>query len=70
MEIAFWCEVAWLQLGDQSLKAGPHTLEFRLPRIKNEKGETQRILFACDAICLSAGPFLAPLEIQTRRRRS
>ena len=57
MEIAFWCEVAWLQLGDQPLKAGPHTMEFRLPKIKNDKGETQRILFALDAICLTAGEF-------------
>lgn len=57
MEIAFWCEVAWLQLGDQPLNAGPHTLEFRLPKTKNDKGETGRILFACDAICLSAGKF-------------
>ncbi len=57
MEIAFWCEVAWLQLGEQPLKAGPHTFEFRLPKTKNDKGETQRILFACDAFCLSAGTF-------------
>ena len=32
MEIAFWCEVAWLQLDDQPLKAGHHTFEFRLPQ--------------------------------------
>lgn len=57
MEIAFWCEVAWLHLGDRPLKAGPHTFEFRLPKTKNDKGETQRILFACDAICLTAGKF-------------
>jgi len=57
MEIAFWCEVAWLPLGDQALRAGPHTLELRLPKTKNDKGQTQRILFACDALCLSAGPF-------------
>ena len=57
MDIAFWCEVAWLQLGDVPLKAGSHTLEFRLPKIKNAKGESQRILFACDAICLTAGKF-------------
>ena len=44
-------------MGDQPLKAGPHTFEFRLPKTKNEKGETQRILFACDAICLTAGKF-------------
>lgn len=57
MEIAFWCEVAWLQLGGETLKAGPHTFEFHLPKTKNEKGETQRILFACDAICMTAGRF-------------
>lgn len=58
MEIAVWCEVAWLELGQSPLKAGPHTLEFRLPKAKNEKGAMQRILFACDCICLSAGPFV------------
>ncbi len=57
MEIAEWCEVAWLQLGDQHLRAGLHTLELRLAKTKDDKGETQRILFACDALCLSAGPF-------------
>ncbi|HYW80006.1 MAG TPA: hypothetical protein VE890_10545, partial [Thermoguttaceae bacterium] len=57
MEIAFWCEIAWIQLGDQPLKAGAHTFEFRLPKTKNDKGETGRILFACDAVCLCAGTF-------------
>ena len=57
MEIAYWCEVAWLQLGDQSLSAGPHILEIRLPKLKDEKGKLQRVLFACDAFCLSAVAF-------------
>ena len=57
MEIAFWCEVAWLQLGKQSLTAGPHVLEIRLPKTKNDKGETNRILHTCDAICMHAGTF-------------
>jgi len=57
MEIAFWCEVAWLQLGTQELDAGRHVLEIRLPRTKNEKDETNRILHACDAICIHAGEF-------------
>ena len=39
------------------MKAGPHTFEIRLPKTKNDKGETQRILFACDAICMTAGKF-------------
>ncbi|MBN2475144.1 MAG: hypothetical protein JXB62_11085 [Pirellulales bacterium] len=57
MEIANWCEVAWLHLGDQPLKAGSHTFEFRLPKLKNDEGKTQRILFACDAVCLTVGQF-------------
>ncbi len=57
MEIAFWCEVAWLQLGKQPLAAGRHTLAVRLPKTQNEQGETNRLLFACDAICVSASPF-------------
>ena len=57
MEISDWCEVAWIQLGQQPLTQGDHSLEIRLPKTKNEKGETNRILHACDAICLSAGSF-------------
>ncbi len=57
MEIATWCEVAWLKLGTQALQKGRHTFTFRLPRTKDEKGEWQRILFACDAICLTPDAF-------------
>ena len=57
MEIAFWCEVAWLQLGEQPLTAGDaHAGDSASPR-RRDKGKTQRILYACDAICLSEGPF-------------
>ena len=52
-----WCEVAWLQLGEQALSAGTHSLEIRIPRAKDEKGQTSRILFELDALCLSAAPF-------------
>lgn len=58
MEIDVWCEVAWLHMGDRTLGAGPHTLELRLPRVADDKGQPQRILFACDALCLSEGPFV------------
>ena len=44
MEIDVWCEVAWLHMGDRPLGAGPHTLELRLPRIADDKGQLQRIL--------------------------
>ncbi len=57
MEIDNWCEVAWLQLGAQSLTAGSHTLQLRLPKLKTAQGDYERILFACDAFCLSAGRF-------------
>lgn len=57
MEIGFWCEVAWLKLGDRPLAAGEHTLEIRLPLTRRTDGKLNRILYACDALCLSAVPF-------------
>ncbi|MCL1888719.1 MAG: hypothetical protein FWF96_07620, partial [Kiritimatiellaeota bacterium] len=57
MEIAFWCELAWLQLGKAQLAAGKHTLEFRLPKIVAEDGKAQRIVFALDCACVSLEPF-------------
>ncbi len=57
MEIGDWCEVAWIQLGNQQLNPGDHTLEIRLPKTKNSKGAVNRILFALDACCISTGEF-------------
>jgi len=57
MEIDFWCEVAWLKLGERQLAKGQHKLEIKLPKTKDDKGKTARILYACDAICLCAGSF-------------
>ncbi len=57
MELSFWTEVAWLKLGHAALAAGEHTLEFRLPKTKDAKGRFQRILFALDCVCVSAGEF-------------
>jgi hypothetical protein len=57
MELANWNEVAWLKMGVSSLNPGAHRLEIRLPRTKDDKGKTARILYASDAICLHAGPF-------------
>ena len=67
MELSFFCEVAWLKLANVDLAAGQHTLEIRLPRYKNAKGENQRMLFALDAICISAGEFLPHGPAQARR---
>ena len=53
MAPADFTEVAWLELGTAELTAGPHALEFNVPKPK--AGE--RLLFALDCICLSRDPF-------------
>ena len=57
MEIGFFNEVAWLQLGEQNLNIGAHTLEIRVPKTKDDKGKFARILYASDAIVLSDSAF-------------
>jgi len=57
MELAYWCEVAWLKLGEAQLAKGAHKLEIRLPKTLDKKGKTARILYASDALCLSRGAF-------------
>lgn len=58
MELSRWCEVAWLKLGDVSLNSGEHRLQVRLPKLKDDQGKWQRLLYASDAICLQEGAFL------------
>ena len=57
MELATWCEVAWLKLGNVELTAGDHRLQIRLAKRKDDQGRWQRVLYASDAVCLSLGPF-------------
>jgi hypothetical protein len=57
MEIAFWCEVAWLKLGQEDLTSGDHRVQIRLSKTKTDKGKWQRVLYASDAICLHEGLF-------------
>lgn len=60
MEIAFWCEVAWVKMGEAELAPGRHTLEIRVGvpyRQEGDKKVPQRVLYASDAICLYAGQF-------------
>lgn len=57
MEISEWCEVAWLKLGVRELGPGQHALTIRLPLTKDEKGTPARVLYASDALCLTAGSF-------------
>ncbi|MCA1595727.1 MAG: hypothetical protein LC772_04810, partial [Chloroflexi bacterium] len=56
-DLVNWNPVAWLEMGTAPLTAGPHTLQIRLPRTKDKKGNTAQILYASDAICLDASPF-------------
>ncbi len=58
MEVDFFCEVAWYKLGEQALAAGRHTLDIRLPRGKDEKGNTARVVFALDVLCITPVPFV------------
>ena len=67
MEIAFFCEVAWIHMGDAQLAAGEHTLEIRIPKTKDKDGKPQRILYASDAICLQRRRVPSQLEVQARR---
>ncbi len=57
MEIAEWCEVAWLKLGVRTLSPGKHTLEVRLMPTQDDKGKPGRVLYASDALCLTRGTF-------------
>jgi hypothetical protein len=58
MDVARWCEVAWLKMGQVELAAGPHVLAIRHAlRRDEETGAAQRILYASDALCLFAGAF-------------
>ena len=73
MELGFWCEVAWIKLGDAQLAAGKHTLQIRpLPTVKEEKHKQrgsdgkevevvvktpEKIQYASDCLCLQRGPF-------------
>jgi hypothetical protein len=60
VELAFWCPLGWMKLGETDLAVGRHTLEFRLSawsKQENGKDVAQGIMFACDATCLARGPF-------------
>ena len=73
VEMGFWCEVAWIKLGDVELGTGKHTLQVRpLPMMKEEKQKRraaggkevevtvktpEKILYVSDCLCLHRGPF-------------
>ena len=73
VEMALWCEVAWIKLGDANLSGGRHTLQIRpLPLFKEEKKQqagadgkpqevvvkkAEKILYVSDCLCLYQGQF-------------
>lgn len=61
MEIARWCEIAWLNLGDQHLTRGHHTLEIQFPLQYDDpenRQQPRRLIGTLDAFCLSQGRFV------------
>ena len=57
MEVGFWCEIAWLKLGNVELSEGNHRLEIRVPKRKKEDGKWDRIIYASDCLCFYKGNF-------------
>ncbi|MHB1157985.1 MAG: glycoside hydrolase family 2 TIM barrel-domain containing protein [Phycisphaerales bacterium] len=57
MALSRWTEVAWLEMGEADLAAGRHQLQIRLPKLKNAKGQFERVLYASDALCVYRGKF-------------
>ena len=57
-ELSFFTEIGWRKFGQQDLAAGDHAIELRIAKLKNSKGEHERLLFGLDALCLTPDPFL------------
>lgn len=57
MEIARWCEVAWVPLGKATLQPGNHALEIRFTVRQDGQGKVQRLIYTSDALVLSRGEF-------------
>ena len=70
MELDFWCEVAWLKMGEKQLTAGEHTLEIRCPKVKDDKGKYQHINYASDALCLYNGEFTPNSHFKPGEKRN
>jgi beta-galactosidase len=69
MEVDFWCEVAWIRMGQADLGSGKHTLQIRvLRRTKEERKKAtdgkevvehvpDNVNYVSDCICLYRGRF-------------
>jgi Glycosyl hydrolases family 2/Glycosyl hydrolases family 2, TIM barrel domain/Glycosyl hydrolases family 2, sugar binding domain len=56
-EFSTWNEIAWIKLGDVNLESGKHTLQIRLPKTKDAKGNWEKVLYASDALVITNGTF-------------
>ena len=56
-ELQTWNPIAWLPLGAQQITEGPHTLQIRVDRSKNDKGKTAALVYASDALYLTPETF-------------
>jgi beta-galactosidase len=54
-QLAFWCEIAWLKMGEQDLPAGKHSLQLRFMPTHEDKGKQvpARMLWMADAFCIA-----------------
>ncbi len=55
MEVGFFCEISWANLGEAALKRGKTTLEIVYPKTTDEK---QRMLVAADCFAFVQGTFV------------
>lgn len=56
-QLQTWNPVAWIRMGTATLTAGAHTLQIRISRHKDNKGNYTAVNYASDALCLYDGHF-------------
>ncbi|MDQ2730044.1 MAG: hypothetical protein M3Y56_00155, partial [Armatimonadota bacterium] len=56
-QLQTWNPVAWIKMGTATLTAGAHTLQIRISRHKDDKGNYTAVNYASDALCLYNGHF-------------
>lgn len=59
-ELGFWNPIGWTQMGEETIKAGPHKLDIRLTRQykkPDKQEELKELRYLSDAILLTTSPF-------------
>lgn len=54
-QLGFWCEIAWLKLGERDLPAGKHSLQLRFLPTRDDQGQQVpvRTLWMADCFCIA-----------------